>query len=171
MLTAMTRRVIIFTTHCVIRKTYEPKRFNLTKPNNSELNGSSGGEIVATKTNKSSESESQGGKEERRPIFELARKMLLASVGAMALAQDEAEDFVNRLVERGEIAEKDGRKLVKEMMDRRKKESQKAEDEVSKRVQETLERLNVPTKADIAALSDKIATLTKKVEDLKNTQG
>jgi polyhydroxyalkanoate synthesis regulator phasin len=126
---------------------------------------------MATKTEKSSESESQNGKEERRPIFELARKMLLASVGAMALAQDEAEDFVNRLVERGEIAEKDGRKLVKEIMDRRKKESKKAEDEVSKHVQDTLERLNVPTKADIEALGDKIATLTKKVEDLKKTQG
>lgn len=126
---------------------------------------------MASKTEKSSESESPNGKEERRPIFELARKMLLASVGAMALAQDEAEDFVNRLVERGEIAEKDGRKLVKEMIDRRKKESQKAEDEMSKRVQDALERLNVPTKADIEVLGDKITTLTKKIEDLKKTQG
>jgi poly(hydroxyalkanoate) granule-associated protein len=126
---------------------------------------------MVTKTEKSGESESPNGKEERRPIFELARKMLLASVGAMALAQDEMEDFVNRLVERGEIAEKDGRKLVKEIMDRRKNETQKAEDEMSKRVQDTLVRLNVPTKTDIEALGDKIATLTKKVEDLKKTQG
>jgi poly(hydroxyalkanoate) granule-associated protein len=126
---------------------------------------------MATKSEKSTVAESPNGKEEKRPIFELARKVLLASIGAMALAQDEVEDFVNRLVERGEIAEKDGRKLVKEVMDRRKKETRKAEDEMSKRVQDTLERLNVPTKADIEALGDKIATLTKKVEDLKKTQG
>jgi poly(hydroxyalkanoate) granule-associated protein len=126
---------------------------------------------MATKTEKSTVAESPNGKEERRPIFELARKVLLASIGAMAIAQDEVEDFVNRLVDRGEIAEKDGRKLVKEIMDRRKKETKKAEDEMGKRVQDTLERLNVPTKADIEALGDKIATLTKKVEDLRKTQG
>jgi poly(hydroxyalkanoate) granule-associated protein len=126
---------------------------------------------MATKTEKSAAAESPNGKEESRPLFDLARKVLLASIGAMALAQDEVEDFVNRLVERGEIAEKDGRKLVKEVMDRRKKETRKAEDEMGKRVQETLERLNVPTKADIEALGDKITSLTKKVEDLKKTQG
>jgi poly(hydroxyalkanoate) granule-associated protein len=126
---------------------------------------------MAAKTEKSAVAESTNGKEESRPLFDLARKVLLASIGAMALAQDEVEDFVNRLVERGELAEKDGRKLVKEVMDRRKKETRKAEDEMGKRVQEALDRLNVPTKADIEALGDKIATLTKKVDDLKKTQG
>jgi poly(hydroxyalkanoate) granule-associated protein len=126
---------------------------------------------MATKTEKSAAAESTNGKEESRPLFDLARKVLLASIGAMALAQDEVEDFVNRLVERGEIAEKDGRNLVKEVMDRRKKETRKAEDEMGKRVRETLERLNVPTKADIEALGDKISALTKKVEDLKKPQG
>jgi poly(hydroxyalkanoate) granule-associated protein len=125
---------------------------------------------MAAKTEKSAVAESTNGKEESRPLFDLARKVLLASIGAMALAQDEVEDFVNRLVERGELAEKDGRKLVKEVMDRRKKETKKAEDEMGKRVQDALDRLSVPTKADIEALGDKIAALTKKVEELKKTQ-
>jgi poly(hydroxyalkanoate) granule-associated protein len=123
------------------------------------------------KTAKSTAAEATNGKEEEnRPLFDVARKVLLASIGAMALAQDEMEDFVNRLVERGEIAEKDGRKLVKEVMERRKKESQKAEDEMGKRVEEALDRLNVPNKADIEALGEKIAELTKKVDELKKTQ-
>jgi poly(hydroxyalkanoate) granule-associated protein len=101
------------------------------------------------------------------PLLEAARKLLLASVGAVALAQDEVEDFVNKLVERGEIAEKDGKKLVRDLMERRKKETAKAETELDKRVEELLHRLNVPTKSDIEALSAKIATLTEKVEQLK----
>ena len=124
---------------------------------------------MATKTTKPTADEAPNGKEESRPLFDLARKVLLASIGAMALAQDEVEDFVNRLVDRGEIAEKDGRKLVKEIIDRRKKERGKVEG-VSKRVEEALDRLNVPTKADIEALSEKIAALTKKVDELKKTQ-
>jgi poly(hydroxyalkanoate) granule-associated protein len=106
------------------------------------------------------------GQEEHKPILEAARKVLLAGIGAVALAQDEIEDFVNRLVERGEIAEKDGRKLLNEVMDRRKKDADKAEDVVTKRVEEILDRMNVPTKADIEALSDKI-TLLSKVDELK----
>jgi len=114
--------------------------------------------------------EETNGKEEHRPLLDAARKVLLAGIGAVALAQDEIEDFVNRLVERGEIAEKDGRKLVREVMDKRKKEAEKAEDEVSKRVEEVLDRMSVPTKADIEALGDKIAALSKKVDELKKSQ-
>jgi poly(hydroxyalkanoate) granule-associated protein len=101
------------------------------------------------------------------PLLEMTRKVLLAGVGAVALAQDEIEDFVARLIERGEIAEKDGKKLVREVMDKRKKDVNKAEDETTRRVHEILDRMSVPTKRDIDALGDKIAALTAKVEELK----
>jgi poly(hydroxyalkanoate) granule-associated protein len=110
--------------------------------------------------------EPKNGKE-RNPLLEASRKVLLAGIGAVALAQDEVEDFVDRLIERGEIAEKDGRKLVREIMDKRKKTTHEAEEKMGKQVEEILDRLNVPTKADIEALSDKIAALTKKVDELK----
>jgi len=106
-------------------------------------------------------------KDGQNPLLDLARKVLLAGIGAVALAQEDIEKFVNRLVERGEIAEKDGKKLVREVMDRRKKEAEKAEDEINKRVETVLEHMNVPTKGDIEALSDKIAALSKKVDELK----
>jgi poly(hydroxyalkanoate) granule-associated protein len=110
--------------------------------------------------------ETTNGKE-RNPLLDISRRVLLAGIGAVALAQDEVEEFVNKLVERGEIAEKDGRKLVREVMDKRKKEGDKAEDELGKRVESILDRLNVPSKADIEELSQKIAALTKKIDDLK----
>lgn len=124
---------------------------------------------MATK-NKPEVIEETNGKEERSPLLETARKVLLAGIGAVALAQEEIEEFVNKLVERGEIAEKDGRKLVREVMDKRKKDAEKAEDELAKRVEEILDRMNVPTKGDIEVLGDKIAALTKKVEELKKSQ-
>ncbi len=110
------------------------------------------------------------GEKEKNAILDASRRVLLASIGAVALAQDEIEDFVERLVERGEIAEKDGKKLVREVMDRRRKETAKAEDEMSKRVEDVLDRLSVPSKADIEALGDKIAALSRKVDELKKNQ-
>ena len=110
--------------------------------------------------------EEKNGKE-RNALLEASRKVLLAGIGAIGLAQDEIEDFVNKLIERGEIAEKDGRKLVKEIRDRRKKTTHDAEEKMNKQVEEILDRLNVPTKSDIEALSEKIAALTKKMDELK----
>jgi len=108
--------------------------------------------------------------EERKRLLEAARKVLLAGIGAVALAQDEAEDFVEKLVERGEIAQKDGKKLIQEMIDKRKKNAEKVEDEIGGRVEEVLTRMKVPTKSDIEALSTKIADLSEKLEELKKSQ-
>ena len=108
--------------------------------------------------------------EERNPFVEATRKVLLASIGAVAIAQEELEAFVNKLVERGEIAEKDGKKLVRDVMERRKKEAKKAEDQLDKRMEEILDRMNVPSKSDIEALGAKISALTKKVDELKTGQ-
>lgn len=100
----------------------------------------------------------------RGKLFDAARKVVLAAIGAAALAQDELEDFVTRLTERGEIAEKDARKLLKEVTEKRRKNVEK---EFDKRMERLMDRMDIPSKADIDTLSEKIATLTEKVEALK----
>ena len=107
-------------------------------------------------------------KEEANPLFDAARRVVLAAVGAVALASDEVENFVNKLVERGEIAEKDARKLMKEVTEKTEKQMKPAEKEMEKRLEEVRNTLNIPTKHDIDALSNKVAELTAKVESLKN---
>lgn len=104
---------------------------------------------------------------EQNPLVAMARKVLLAAMGAVALTQEEVERIVAKLVERGEIAEQDGKKVVGQVMERRKKEAKKAEAELDKRVEDLLSRMNVPTKGDIDALSAKITALSKKIDELK----
>jgi polyhydroxyalkanoate synthesis regulator phasin len=112
----------------------------------------------------------EGGTEEeaeRNPLFGMTRKILLASMGAVALAQEEMESFVEKLVERGELAEQEGRDLLHDVMERRRKEVRRAEVELETQVEEALDRLNVPTKSDIEMLSAKIAALSRKIDELK----
>jgi poly(hydroxyalkanoate) granule-associated protein len=108
----------------------------------------------------------------------------------MVLTKDEIEDFVAKLIERGEIAEQDGRRLIREVLHRQREEAaqvaEKVED-VTEKVQEETEkqitraesmldqriegilgRLNVPSKSDIDALSEKISLLAEKVDALRN---
>jgi len=121
---------------------------------------------MGTETGTVSEEPKEKAKKEHSPFFEAARKVLLASVGVVAVAQDELEDFVEKLIDRGEIAEKDGKKLLREMIEKRKKRSQEVEEEMSRKVKETMEHMNIPTRGDLEKLTSSIAALSKKIDEL-----
>ena len=107
-------------------------------------------------------------------MLELARKVLLAGIGAVALAQEEIEEFVNKLIERGEIAEQDGRRLMKDVIERRKKKAEEVrsgtEEQFEQRMEDILNRMNIPSKSDIDDLSKKVSALSRKVDQLKKEQ-
>lgn len=107
---------------------------------------------------------------EEPSILESLRRVLLASVGVVALTIEEVGDLVDKLVERGEIAEQEGKKLIAEIKEKRKTKTDEAEEVASTRVREALDRMDIPTKADIDDLSKKINALSKKVDDLKKAQ-
>ena len=102
--------------------------------------------------------------EEQSKVQEALHRVVLAALGTVGLVQDEVEHFVNKAVERGQMAEKEARKTVQDVTEKRKG----TEKEVDKRFEEMLTKLNIPTKNDITSLNEKIADLTKKVEELKN---
>ena len=103
-------------------------------------------------------------------ILDSLRRVLLASVGVVALTIEEIGDLVDKLVERGEIAEQEGKKLINEIKEKRKTKTDEAEDMASSRMREMMDKMDVPTKSDIEDLSAKIATLSKKVDELKKAQ-
>lgn len=100
------------------------------------------------------------------------RRVLMAAVGAVVLTQEQIEDFVGKLVDRGEIADGDARKLLNDVVERRMKivhnSAKKAEDEMDRRIEGLLARMNIPSKGEIESLSDKIAELSRKVDELNH---
>ena len=106
-------------------------------------------------------------------LVEGLRKLLLASIGAVAMTRDEVEAFVNKLVERGELAQKDGEKLLKELRSRVREgrpQVQKVGERVEQGVEDFLNRMNIPSKRDIDDLSAKIAQLSARVDELRKHQ-
>ena len=104
--------------------------------------------------------------DEQSGFYNMARRVMLAAIGAVALAQEELEEFINKLVERGEIAEQDGKKLVGEVMERREKYQKKTKGEVNKQIEQIMGRMDVPTKGDIDSLTKKIEALSKKIDTM-----
>jgi poly(hydroxyalkanoate) granule-associated protein len=114
---------------------------------------------------------------EHGQLYKVTRKVVLAALGVVGMATDELETFVDKLVERGEIAEKDGRKLIDEIREKSEERIKESRTRMQKfvgmqpkeeeDVEEVLSRMDIPTKTDIKELSAKIAALTRKVEELK----
>ncbi|RRR70043.1 MAG: poly(hydroxyalkanoate) granule-associated protein [Candidatus Viridilinea halotolerans] len=112
------------------------------------------------------------------PLLDVVRRMILAGFGAFALTRDEAEQFLNRLVERGEIAQKDAQHLIDETVSKFRQVSvspvSQAEanvnnlsQQVETGLEQLLNRMNIPSKRDIDELSAKIAQLAARVEELR----
>ncbi len=99
----------------------------------------------------------------RTVFYDLSRKVMLAAIGAAAIASDEISSYVTRLAERGEIAEGDARKLIREVLERRQKleEEQKTERERQR---------SAASRAEVDALNARIAELNRKIDELKRNQ-
>jgi poly(hydroxyalkanoate) granule-associated protein len=108
---------------------------------------------------------------------DLVRRPLLMSLGAISLIEEELADLMDSWVERGEKAQKNGRKYIKklrkkgaeifkETKEKAKEKAEEAQEEVEPKeelIPRILHWLNIPTHEDIQALDKRVDDLLKKV--------
>jgi len=103
-------------------------------------------------------------------LVDNGRKVVLAGLGVVTLAQEELTQLFKNLVERGASTEQKTRKMVSKQVETRQKEvrkvSKRVERKVEKQFENVLHRMNIPSKNDIEKLSRKVTTLNKKVNEL-----
>ena len=102
------------------------------------------------------------------------RNVLLAGVGAVVLAQEEIEGFVGKLVKKGQLAEQDGKKLLGDILPRRKRQVKRdvgsLETNLKSRIETALHRVRLVSKKDVDQLAEKIDALTAEVDRLSRDQ-
>jgi polyhydroxyalkanoate synthesis regulator phasin len=112
----------------------------------------------------------QTAEEERARLSRTIGKLILASIGALTLAQETLEHLLDRMVERGEQVQEAARKRADELRDTRRnllgagKPNAKVE----------LDAADVSTKADLRSLQAQVAALSAKVDllsEAKSTAG
>lgn len=114
------------------------------------------------------------------PVAEIIRRLVLAAIGMVAVTYEEIERFMQRLVEQGELAQRDSEKIMGQVMEQLRKPQQsaqpvqqQAQDMAGKfesGLEQFLNRLNIPSQHDIDELSSRIAQLTARVEELRRQQ-
>ncbi len=96
----------------------------------------------------------------------LIEKSLLAGLGMLTLTRDKVAQFVDKLVEEGEVRPEEAPNIIDKLVDRGKAERE----ELRKLVRQELDkaRASVPviSRKDIEELNQKIDELAAKVEEL-----
>lgn len=123
--------------------------------------------------------------EEKNAVIDNMRKIYLVSLGAASYtvsnttdyaknARTNLNDLTTKLIEQGEEADKKTRETVNKQTENRQKElrntQKRVEKKVSKRMESILHALNIPTQKDINNLSNKVARLNKKVDEMAKAE-
>jgi polyhydroxyalkanoate synthesis repressor PhaR len=99
-------------------------------------------------------------------VVDFTRKSVLSWFDASFASEGEIEENVDEMARAGEISQDDARKLKDEIKSRAASFKKRLDDAVERRVHDVLAHLNIPTKADIARLSDRLDVVTRKFEAL-----
>jgi polyhydroxyalkanoate synthesis repressor PhaR len=100
--------------------------------------------------------------------LDLVRRSFYTSVGSLRMIEQQIGERIDTLVERGEIAEDEGRRLREELAERARAlaREQEAAGSRGSGLEAVLQRVGIPTKADVERLSAQLERLTNKLDSL-----
>lgn len=95
-------------------------------------------------------------------MFDLIKKTMLTGVGLAGLTKDKIEKLAKELAKKGKLSEKEGKKLVDDLLKKSEQARKDLETKVEGMVRRALEKIDVATKEDIDRLEEKIRHLEQK---------
>jgi polyhydroxyalkanoate synthesis regulator phasin len=100
-------------------------------------------------------------------VAEVIKKAMLAGLGA----QEKAKEFVDELVKAGELSKNEGATLVKEWVSKAEESTKDMDHKVKDAISAAFEKLNIPTRDDMASLEKKIQGLSARLSKLEGGEG
>jgi len=100
-------------------------------------------------------------------VAEVIKKAMLAGLGA----QEKAKEFVEELVKAGELSKNEGATLVKEWVSKAEESTKDMDHKLKDTISAAFEKLNIPTRDDMASLEKKIQSLSARLSKLEGGDG
>ena len=92
--------------------------------------------------------------------MDIFRKVIFFGLGAIAMTQEKAEEFVDELIKKGEVASTERYKAVDKLLKEADKQQKEFQDKVNDTVQKTIANMGLPTKKDW----DEMKEVLKRIE-------
>jgi len=100
-------------------------------------------------------------------MLEYIKKSLLTGVGLALRSKKEIEEIAKEFAEKGKMDQKEGKKLLDELMQGYEDARAKLDKKVEAVVEKILEKAGIPRSADIRALKEEIREIKAMLADLK----
>ena len=100
-------------------------------------------------------------------MLEYIKKSLLTGVGLALRSKKEIEEIAKEFAEKGKMDQKEGKKLLDELMQGYEDARAKLDKKVEAVVEKILEKADIPRSADIRALKEEIREIKAMLADLK----
>jgi polyhydroxyalkanoate synthesis regulator phasin len=100
-------------------------------------------------------------------VADIIKKAMLAGLGA----QERAKEFVDELVKKGELSQSDGASLVKEWTSKAEESRKDFDQKVKDTIAAAFEKMNIPTRDDLAGLEKKIQGISARLAKLEGGDG
>lgn len=100
-------------------------------------------------------------------MLEYIKKSLLTGVGLALRSKKEIEEIAKEFAEKGKMDQKEGKKLLDELMQGYEDARAKLDKKVESVVEKILEKADIPRSADIRALKEEIREIKAMLADSK----
>lgn len=104
-------------------------------------------------------------------MFDVIKKTLEVGLGAVTMTQEKLKEITDELVVKGNLTEKEGGDILKELLKTADDSRKKLKETVDQQIRHVIGDLGLATTADIKALEGKVAMLAAKLEKKKAKEG
>ena len=102
---------------------------------------------------------------------DILRKSVLFGLGLFTLSKERAEEIVDELIKKGELAKGERAEAVRNLVDKAEKRSKELKDKVEEQVKKATEKFKSQTKTELQSLNEKIDKLAETVANLEKKIG
>ncbi len=95
--------------------------------------------------------------------MDLIKKAMLMGLGMINLTKEKAEELVDELIKRGEIAKEEKFKIVDRLLKQAQEQEKELMQKISEMVKKTVTEMGMPTKEDLEKILKKLDEIEKKI--------
>lgn len=101
-------------------------------------------------------------------MIDLIKKAMFTGIGMLSLSKDKVEEIARDFMDKGKLSEKEGERLVDDLLKKSEESRQELKKQIEEQVQALLEKMDLASKKDLAAIRTEIDDIKSKLEAMEN---
>ena len=97
---------------------------------------------------------------------DIFKRAAIMGIGIMSLTEEKLKELVKELETKGEVGEKEGKILLKDLLTRADKEKKAVEENIKKGIKDYLAKVNIASREDLIKLEKRVNGLEEKIKKL-----